>query len=90
MESGMVILICITGGESLEDYLKREDWLHESRYPLCPHDLLDKKGGWHASDDRLSEPEETEDCKEPWNARVEEFLDSLADDDVLAIVDYHR
>ena len=77
-------------GESLEDYLKREDWLHESRYPLCPHDLLDKKGGWHASDDRLSEPEEKEDCKEPWNARVEEFLDSLADDDVLAIVDYHR
>ena len=77
-------------GESLEDYLKREDWLHESRYPLCPHDLLDKKGGWHASDDRLSEPEEKEDCKEPWNARVEEFLDSLVDDDVLVIVDYHR
>ena len=39
---------------------------------------------------RLSEPEEKEDCKEPWNARVEEFLDSLADDDVLVIVDYHR
>ena len=56
----------------------------------APHDLLDKKGGWHASDDRLSEPEEKEDCKEPWNVRVEEFLDSLADDDVLAIVDYHR
>ena len=77
-------------GESLEDYLKREDWLRESRYPLCPHDLLDKEGGWQASDNRLSGPEEKDDCKEPWKARVENFLDSLADDDVLVMVDYHR
>ena len=73
-------------GETVEDYLKRCDFLGERRYPVYIHDIVDADN-WFGGEDF----EWTNDRAVPvdWPERIDEYIDNLDGENVLVGVDYH-
>ena len=76
-------------GESLDDFLARQNYLAGERYPVVAHDLV-SEDEWFSQYELEWDVEKGEsDKKEKWKLKIEEFIDDMDDDDVIVVVDYH-
>ena len=73
-------------GETVEDYLKRNDILDNRKYPVYVHDIVDADN-WFSRED--FEWINNGAVPVDWPERIDEYIDSLEDEDVLVGVDYH-
>lgn len=70
-------------GQSLSSYLKKHTISPKVKYPLPLHDIIDASM-WRSCDD-ISIGKESSD----WSEEIDEYIDALSEDTVLACVDYH-
>ena len=70
-------------GQSLSSYLKKHTISPKVKYPLPLHDIIDASM-WRSRDD-ISIGKESSD----WSEEIDEYIDALSEDTVLACVDYH-
>ena len=76
-------------GESLDDFLARQNYLSGERYPVIAHDLV-SEDEWFSQYELEWDVEKGEsDKKEKWKLKIEEFIDDMDDEDVIVVVDYH-
>lgn len=73
-------------GETVEDYLKRNDILDNRKYPVYVHDIVDADN-WFSRED--FEWINNSAVPVDWPERIDEYIDNLEDEDVLVGVDYH-
>ena len=75
--------------ETLEDYLSRVSYSIDAKYAVIAHDLV-SEDEWVSQYDLEWDVEQGEiDKRNKWNAKVEEFIDDMDDEDVIVVVDYH-
>ena len=76
--------------ESRDDYLKRNGVGPDDRYVLNCYSFVDQYGSWHSMGDMgwfgLSANDKDQ---RDWHNEIQAFLNSLADDDFLVMVDCH-
>lgn len=73
--------------ETFEDYAARNHF-RACAYPIDANSLCDDKG-WKSVDEWEWKRNVAGDVAEAWEKEVEDFLDSMPDEDVLAIMDCH-
>ena len=76
-------------GETVEEYLKRNNLICTSRYPVYSYGFL-TEDGWHTKDDIIfDQAKYIENTATLWKERLDNYIDSLSDDTVLIGVDCH-
>lgn len=73
-------------GETVEDYLNRNDILDNRKYPVYVHDIVDADN-WFSRDDFAWTNNDA--VPVDWAERIDGYIDDLGDEDVLVGVDYH-
>lgn len=73
-------------GETVDDYLIRNEISDKRKYPLYVCDIVDTDN-WFSKDD--SQWTEQGAVSIDWNKHIDEYIDDLDDEDVLVGVDYH-
>lgn len=73
-------------GETVGDYLKRNEIPDNRKYPLFVSDIVDTDN-WFSKDD--FQWTEQGAVAVDWNEHMDEYIDDLDDEDVLVGVDYH-
>lgn len=71
-------------GVALEEYLNQNDPSHTRKYPITACQFVDRDGNVAVEDDFVWNGH-----TEVWEEKLDGFVDSLAPDDFLVVVDCH-
>lgn len=89
-EDGIILhdRLLYSKGETLEEYLKRNNQIRSARYPVYAYGFLSEEG-WKTMDEIVIGQEKMPDDNTFWETQLDDFIDSLADDTVLIGIDCH-
>lgn len=74
--------------ETFGEFIQSRSTVHERRYPLCVHDIVDADG-WQYPQYNDTEYIQKAEMPADWCKKIDDYIDSLNNETVLVGVDYH-